>query len=156
MIALLKNGPGLGTATRETGPERTLQSGWEVELKHSREGWVKKIEMDKLQDLKETEYVSFTGTVTYRIKTTAGEIIPQLNLPGGGVAEVLSQWKVMRVKWYGNRIYKIGELLHEGSNDIEIRVITMGNYMKAPLTILRSSIRFGNQDQPSVVGLIGQ
>ncbi len=156
-----KNGP-VWEPLPETGPlKRTLQSGWEVELKHSREGWVKKIEMDKLQDLKETEYVSFTGTVTYRIKTTAGEIIPQyLNLGKvWGVAEVWVNGKSCGVKWYGNRIYKIGELLHEGSNDIEIRVITtMGNYMKTLTdnpTAQKYTVR-GTKDQPiQSMGLIG-
>lgn len=117
--------------------------------------------MDKLQDLKETEYVSFTGTAVYKIKTTAGEMLPEyLNLGKvWGVSEVLVNGKSCGVKWYGNRIYKIRELMHEGSNEIEIRVTTtMGNYMKT-LTDNPTAQKFtvrGTKDQPiQSMGLIG-
>ncbi len=36
------------------------------------------------------------------------------------------------VKWYGRRIFNIGNLLVPGENLIEIKVVTtMGNYMKS-------------------------
>lgn len=156
-----KNGP-VWEPLPETGPlMRTLQKGWEVELHHSREGGVKKISMNQLQDLKETEYSSFTGTVIYRIKTTAGDHIPEyLNLGKvWGVSEVSVNGKACGVKWYGNRIYKIGALMQKGENELEIRVITtMGNYMKTltdnptaqKFTVLRT------KDQPiQSMGLIG-
>ncbi len=157
----VKNGPEWEPLPVTGSLKRSLQSGWEVELQHSREKWVKKIDMDKLQDLKETEYVSFTGTAVYKIKTTAGEMLPEyLNLGKvWGVSEVLVNGKSCGVKWYGNRIYKIRELMHEGSNEIEIRVTTtMGNYMKT-LTDNPTAQKFtvrGTKDQPiQSMGLIG-
>lgn len=112
---------------------KTLNSNWEVELHHSREGWVKKIHMDELKDLKNTEFVNFTGTVIYRHKTDPNENIPTfLNLGKvWGVSEVFVNGKNCGVKWYGYRIYNVADYLQKGPNEIEIRVTTtMGNYMK--------------------------
>ncbi|HPT21712.1 MAG TPA: glycosyl hydrolase, partial [Bacteroidales bacterium] len=140
---------------------KTLKSGWEVELHHSREGWVKTIKMGELKDLKSTDYVHFTGTAIYRYKTSFNETKPTfLNLGKvWGVSEVLINEKSCGVKWYGNRIYNISDNLQPGSNTIEVRVITtMGNYMKT-LVDNKTAQKFtvlGSKDQPlQSMGLIG-
>jgi hypothetical protein len=112
---------------------QNLGSNWEVELRHSREGWVKNTRMDELKDLKDTEFVDFTGTVVYKRTVEVGQVKPgYLNLGKvWGVAELFVNGKSCGVKWYGNRIYRIAEQLKTGSNEIEIHVITiMGNYMR--------------------------
>ena len=138
-----------------------LNIGWNLELRHSREGWVKTMLMDELKDLKDTEYVNFTGTVIYRCKISISEVAPVfLNLGKvWGVSEVLVNGKDCGVKWYGNRIYNIADKLLKGSNEIEIRITTtMGNYMKT-LTENETAQKFTvlkTKNQPiQSMGLVG-
>lgn len=138
-----------------------LNTGWNLELRHSREGWVKTMLMDELKDLKDTDFVNFTGTVIYRCKISLGEVAPVfLNLGKvWGVSEVLVNGKDCGVKWYGNRIYNIADKLLKGSNEIEIRVTTtMGNYMKT-LTENETAQKFTvlkTKNQPiQSMGLVG-
>ena len=140
---------------------KTMNQGWDVELRHSRENWVKSIQMDELKDLKDTDYVSFTGVAVYRKKIEAHDLNPIfLNLGKvWGVSEVFVNGKSCGVKWYGNRIYNITQFLQKGPNDLEIRVTTtMGNYMKT-LTNNKTAQKFTvlkNQNQPiQSMGLIG-
>jgi hypothetical protein len=89
--------------------------------------------METPVDLRETEYVHFTGTAVYRktvtVRDTGGAT---LNLGKVyGVSEVKINGKDCGVTWYGNRIYDVSEKLRTGENEVEIRVVTtMGNYMK--------------------------
>jgi len=143
------------------GANSRIINGWDIELRHSREGWVKTMHMDELKDLKDTDFVSFTGTVTYRHKTDAGELKSTfLNLGKvWGISEVIVNGKECGVKWFGNRIYNIADFMQKGSNEIEIRVTTtMGNYMKTlkdnptaqKFTVLKT------KDQPiQSMGLLG-
>lgn len=143
------------------GQNSKLLTGWDVEFRHSREGWVKTMQMDELKDLKDTDFVDFTGTAIYRKKIDSGEVKATfLNLGKvWGVSEVLINGKTGGVKWYGNRIHNISSFLQKGSNEIEIRVTTtMGNYMKTlkdnptaqKFTVLK------NKDQPiQSMGLVG-
>ena len=117
--------------------------------------------MGELKDIKNTDYVHFTGTAVYRYKTSFNGARPTfLNLGKvWGVSEVLVNEKDCGVKWYGNRIYNISEYLQTGSNTIEVRVITtMGNYMKT-LVDNKTAQKFtvlGSKDQPvQSMGLIG-
>jgi hypothetical protein len=111
---------------------QTLE-GWDVDLRHSIEGTVETTRMETPTDLKDTDYVHFTGTVVYRktitVHDTAGAT---LNLGKVyGLSEVKINGADCGVTWYGNRIYDISEKLHVGENEIEIQVVTtMGNYMK--------------------------
>ena len=58
-----------------------------------------------------------------------------------GVSEVFVNGQSAGVKYYGRRIYDIGDLLHEGDNDLEVRVTTtLGNYLKT----------FTKEDNPTV------
>jgi hypothetical protein len=108
-----------------------------------------------------TDYVSFSGTIIYRnildCLTTRGIV---LNLGRVyGTSELKINGISCGVKWYGRRIYEIGDYLHQGKNDIEITVTTsMGNYMKS-LTdnpIAQYWTNAGNKNQPlQSMGLIG-
>uniref|UniRef100_UPI003217A23D glycosyl hydrolase n=1 Tax=uncultured Draconibacterium sp. TaxID=1573823 RepID=UPI003217A23D len=139
----------------------TVNNDWDVELQHSREHTTEKFKMYALKDLKETKYVSFTGTVVYR-KTIHfnPEMANYINLGKvWGVSELFVNGKSCGIKWYGNRIYDLSETLKEGENEIEVHVITsMGNYMKTltnnetaqKYTVLRSK----NQSIQSM-GMLG-
>ena len=144
-----------------TGINNKSLNGWEVEFHHSREKWVKTIKMDIPKDLKETDFVNFTGTVIYRQTTEISKTTPAfLNLGKvWGISELLVNGNNCGVKWYGNRIYNISNFIKKGSNIIEIRVITtMGNYMKT-LTDNKTAQKFTvlkTKDQPiQSMGLVG-
>jgi hypothetical protein len=139
----------------------TLNSNWDVEFRHSRENWVKNLHMDTLKDIKDTEFVNFTGTAVYRKKINfegSGKTILNLGQVFG-VSEVLVNGQSCGIKWYGRRVYDLAPFLKKGENELEIRVVTvMGNYMKT-LTDNKTAQRFTNQkskDQPiQSMGLIG-
>jgi hypothetical protein len=139
-----------------------ISNGWSAEFRHCHDRSVKELMMDSLRDLKEmTDYVSFSGTIIYRnildCRTTRGIV---LNLGRVyGTSELKINGISCGVKWYGRRIYEIGDYLHQGKNDIEITVTTsMGNYMKS-LTdnpIAQYWTNAGNKNQPlQSMGLIG-
>ena len=115
-----------------SGSDTQTLTDWEVELHHSREGWVKTTHMDSPVDLKETEFVNFTGTVVYRTSfevENPGEHILNLGKVWG-INELYVNGEACPVKWFGYRIYDIADLLRPGTNQIEVRVVTnMGNYM---------------------------
>jgi len=116
-----------------SGSNSLTLNEWDIELHHSRENWVKTTRMDELKDLKDTEFVNFTGTVVYKRTIETGTAGPLwLNLGKvWGVSELLINGKSCGMKWYGNRIFPVSQLLHPGSNTIEVRVTTvMGNYMR--------------------------
>jgi hypothetical protein len=139
----------------------TLEGPWDVELQHSRENQVKTVQMETLKDLKDTEFVNFTGTAVYKKKLNAGELKTTfLNLGlVFGISEVFINGKSCGVQWYGRRIYDLSAFLQQGSNDLEIRVTTtMGNYMKT-LTDNPTAQKFTvlkTKDQPiQSMGLAG-
>ena len=116
-----------------TGDNLQTLTGWDVELRHSIEGTVETTRMETPVDLKDTEYVHFTGRVVYRktitMRDTAGAT---LNLGKvHGLSEVKINGADCGVTWYGNRLYDVSGKLRAGENTIEIHVVTtMGNYMK--------------------------
>ena len=128
----------------DDGPGKLAVKGWTVDLHHSVEGWIKSIRMDDPVDLAETDYVNFTGEATYR---TVIELTDPtdcvLNLGKvWGISELRVNGQDCGVKWFGRRIYDIGDALQRGANSIEIKVITtMGNYVRT-LTDNRTAIRF--------------
>ena len=140
---------------------KTLGGTWDIEFRHSRENWVKTIQMETLKDLKDTDFVNFTGTAVYKQKLDSVNLKTTfLNLGQVyGVSEVLVNGKSCGIKWYGNRIYNIASFLQKGSNDLEIRVTTtMGNYMKT-LIDNPTAQKFTNKkskEQPTQsMGLVG-
>lgn len=135
---------------------------WKVEFRHS-DSTTKRTDMFGLKDLKDIpEYVSFSGTVIYR---------GTLNIPDKNKFEFLNLGKVygisilnvngkdMGVQWYGRRIYAIKDVLQNGTNSIEIKVITsMGNYMKSlkDNSIAQYWTNEKRKDQPiQSMGLLG-
>jgi hypothetical protein len=111
---------------------RTLES-WDVEFRHSCENTVEDTHMYVLEDLKDTQYVNFTGVVIYRKKVNISKLQNTILNLGKvwGIAEVKVNGEDCGMNWYGNRIYDISNKLKIGENDIEIYVITtMGNYIQ--------------------------
>ncbi|HTI08851.1 MAG TPA: glycosyl hydrolase [Puia sp.] len=115
-------------------PTTALKDPWTVELKHI-DGSVKTTTMDTLKDLKDTEFVNFSGTVTYRTSLTLDKkpTLQWLNLGKvAGVCELTINGANAGPQWYGRRIYPVAHLLQEGINALEVKVVTvMGNYMKS-------------------------
>jgi len=140
-----------------------LSTDWEVELKHSLDStYDKKVHFDKLVDLKDTQdYVTFCGTAIYRNTIHLSSVTDTVINLGSvqGVSELFVNGKSCGVKWYGRRIYRIGDKLLKGDNSIEVHVVTtMGNYMKtlkdnkvAQKWLVRKT--YTQPDQP--MGLIG-
>lgn len=114
---------------------RTLEEGWRAEFRHCRDGSVRDVEIESLTDLKEMpEFVSFSGTVTYRntlvCEDPDGSV---LNLGKVyGTLELRINGQSLGIKWYGRRIFNAGSYLKPGINTVEVIVTTsMGNYMKS-------------------------
>ena len=114
---------------------RTIQAGWSAEFRHCRNGSVKTVYMDALSDIKDMpDFINFAGIIIYRNKINIDHPVPGfLNL---GKVWGISQLKVngndCGIKWYGRRIFNIGNYVAPGDNTIEIKVVTtMGNYMKS-------------------------
>lgn len=130
---------------------------WDVEFRHSRENSVQKAHFDKLQDLKDTDYVNFCGTAVYRKKINVSS--PEgmtLNLGlVHGVSEVFVNGQSCGVKWYGRRIHPVAAQLKQGENLIEIHVVTvMGNYMKT-LTDNKIAQAWTRRQDIQPMGLVG-
>lgn len=110
--------------------------GWHLTFEHSFENWTKDSALVHLVDLKETPFVNFMGDITYRTILDLDDEIPQyINLGKVcDICELTVNGIPCGVQWYGERIYEIGKLLHQGKNNIEIKVTTlMGNYMQLEL-----------------------
>lgn len=119
--------PVKGEATREL-------CDWGVSLTHYHEGWTKEMNMKGgLKDLKDTDFKNFMGDATYTAKVnfTKTSLPRFINL--GKVAEICTltvNGVDCGTKWYGERIYDISGLVHEGENTIEVKVNTlMCNYL---------------------------
>ena len=114
---------------------RTIQNGWSAEFIHCHDGSIKSAQIDTLQDLKEMpDFANFAGSIIYKNNITiSNQKDTFLNLGKVyGLSELKVNGKVCGVKWYGRRIFNIGEFLMTGVNTIEIKVVTtMGNYMKS-------------------------
>ena len=134
---------------------------WDVELHHAREAWTRKVRMQQLQDLRNTEFVNFVGEVTYRTRFVVDRPAqhPVLNLGRvAGVAEVTLNGEPCGVRWCGRRLYDLTGKLREGENRLEVKVTTtLGNYMRT-LTDNETAQKWvgGRKTQPEQsMGLIG-
>jgi len=139
----------------------TLEGKWKVALHQTREDWTKECEFKELQDLKDSEeWKNFMGEITYTktVSLRASNIPKYINL--GKVADICEltvNGTPCGVQWYGERVYDVTGLLHEGDNVIEVKVTTlMGNYIQT-LKDNRVAYRFVfRRNQPLVsAGLIG-
>lgn len=120
-------------ATSQT--EETLRNGWNLEFRHCRDRSVKAFNSDTLKDIKDLQdFMNFAGTIIYRNYIVITDLKPSFLNPGKvyGISELKVNGKDCGIKWYGRRIFRIGEQLVRGDNLIEIKVTTtMGNYMKS-------------------------
>ena len=134
---------------------------WEVELRHCRNGSVRKLSMEQLRDIREVDS-SFAGTAsycTYVPLKRPGRLLLDL-----GRVEGISECYVNDAKvgchWYGNHCYVVPDTcVKEGYNRIEIRVTTtLGNYVKS-LTdneVAQYWTNRGTKNQPlQPMGLLG-
>jgi hypothetical protein len=133
---------------------RTLE-GWDAELFHSCIDFTEKTHFFVLEDLKNTNYIDFTGTVVYTKKFHVAD--PRnavLNLGKvWGVAEVKVNGVPCGVTWYGNRLYDLSGKVKTGENELEVKIITtMGNYVQTlkdeNLIAQRWTARPGRVPQP--------
>ena len=129
-------GPEWKPLPRSGTSEIKIDEGWSGVFDHCRNGSVKTINLNTLNDLKEIpELVNFAGSITYINSFSISGQSPKSYLNPGkvyGLCEVTLNGKNLGVRWYGERIYDIGESVKEGKNDLQIKVLTsMGNYMKS-------------------------
>jgi hypothetical protein len=112
---------------------RTLES-WDVEFRHSLEDKTEKTHFHVLEDLKNTQFIDFTGTVVYQTKV-------HIEKPQDSILNLGKTWSVSIVKvnghdcgisWFGNRLHRIpADYMKSGENEIEVQVVTtMGNYLQ--------------------------
>ncbi len=129
-------------------------SNWSVVFEHV-DGTQKTVEMPALKDLKDMpEFVSFSGTVVYKGRLDIADITAARYLSLGkvyGLSTVTLNGKPLGVQWYGRHIYPLQDVVHQGSNTIEVRVVTtMGNYMKSlkDNAVAQYWTNTGRKDQP--------
>lgn len=138
-----------------------MPARWSATFRHMN-GTTKEYTFDALKDLKDTDFVSFSGTVTYKtsIDVTDVNAAQYLNLGKVvGISTVTVNGQQAGTQWYGRRIYDISKLVKPGSNIIEVSVVTtMGNYLKTladnPVAQLWTNNQRKNQPIQSM-GLIG-
>jgi len=119
-------------------PFTDLSNSWDVTLCHSLLHDTINTHFDTLFDLKDSEtYQHFCGTIVYQKTINIGRdgvhtvsTILDLGLVEG-VSEVFINRQSAGVQYFGRRIYDISDYLHDGANNLEVRVTTtMGNYLK--------------------------
>lgn len=144
-----------------TGEPLVNIEDWDVELHHARESWTRKVRMQQLQDLRNTEFVNFAGEVIYRTNFVVDRPAqhPVLNLGRvAGIAEVTLNGEPCGVRWCGRRLYDLTGKLRERENRLEVKVTTtLGNYMRT-LTDNETAQKWvgGRKTQPEQsMGLIG-
>ena len=146
-----------------------LSDGWDITLCHSLMHDTITTHFDTLFDLKESEaYQHFCGTIVYRntFHHCSTDVAPNVStiLDLGlveGVSEVFVNGQSVGIQYYGRRLYDLIDALHEGQNDLEVRVTTtMGNYLKTftrednPTTWIY--VNHPRRDQPlQPMGLLG-
>jgi len=113
-----------------------MNTGWEVQFRHSLLDSVWNMHLDTLKDLNQMDALrTFTGTIVYKKHFFVKQIKQQwcsLNLGlVEGIAELYVNGTAVDTMCYGSKIQNITSYLKKGDNEIEVRVITtMGNYLK--------------------------
>ena len=108
-----------------------ISTDWDVDLIHARLDTTIHTHFDTLFDLKNhPDYQYFAGTIIYRKTIHYGMNILDLGLVEG-ISEVFVNGQSAGIRYFGRHQYDISDLLHEGDNELEIRVTTtLGNYLK--------------------------
>ena len=112
-----------------------LRNSWSLTGKHIN-GTTLQYEINILKDLKEVpEWVNFCGSLIYKanFELSNKNNFEWINLGKVfGVSELLINGENAGTKWYGKRIYQIGNFLKNGNNKFEVQLTTtMGNYLKS-------------------------
>jgi hypothetical protein len=115
-----------------TGKEKRIEGEWDLECLPKIEGEPIKTSLDKLLDLSMLpELRNFSGMAIYK-KSFILESTDYFGLELGLVydlAEVILNGNTIGDDWYGNKIFPVKEILVQGNNEIEIRVVnTLLNY----------------------------
>jgi hypothetical protein len=104
---------------------------WEVEFIPINNGEVRKVKMSALKDLKDTEFMNFTGKIIYRNSFRGNADWLDLGVVQG-LSDVKVNGKEAGVRWYGRHIYSLKKLVNNDLNTVEIGiVVVMCNYMKS-------------------------
>lgn len=108
---------------------------WNVHLHHAIEGWESDTVLTRLQDLRETRFKDFSGTITYTAHLQLDAAHMGLEFLDLGPMHDISQVNVngtdLGTQWFGHRKYALGKnLLHLGDNTIQITITTtLNNYV---------------------------
>lgn len=108
---------------------------WNVHLHHAIEGWESDTVLTRLQDLRETRFKDFSGTITYTAHLQLDAAHMGLEFLDLGPMHDISQVNVngtdLGTQWFGHRKYALGKnLLHIGDNTIRITITTtLNNYV---------------------------
>lgn len=108
---------------------------WNVHLHHAIEGWESDTVLARLQDLRETRFKDFSGTITYTAHLQLDAAHMGLEFLDLGPMHDISQVNVngtdLGTQWFGHRKYALGKnLLHLGDNTIRITITTtLNNYV---------------------------
>ncbi|MEE4213615.1 MAG: glycosyl hydrolase [Bacteroidales bacterium] len=131
----LKSGRKWRDIPAEGSESISAEGPWDLEFIHCRGEKTKALQLEILQDLKDLPaYSDFSGTIIYRKTIILKDPLPDwINLGNvHDISELYVNGKMAGLKWYGDHIYEVSDLVRKGDNDLEIRVITlMGNYMKS-------------------------
>jgi len=143
-----------------SGKDSVLVKDWKLTLHQAQKDTVMYDQMQDLQDLKDSTYKNFMGTVTY---------VATVNLKGKDLPKYINLGKVCDIcelkingvdagiRWFGRSVFDVSSLLKAGDNTIEVKVTTlMVNYMYT-LKDDKVAQRFViNRKQPrSSMGLLG-
>ncbi len=145
-----------------TGKPLALVAGWQLEFLHT-DGSNKKAILPALKDCRDIpEFVYFSGTIIYSASFTVSDSSVLTSIDLGkvyGIASLSINGKELGVQWFGRRMYPVKDLLQNGINSIEIKVVTtMGNYMKSLVNnpVAQYWTNTGRKNQPlQSMGLLG-
>ena len=137
-----------------------INSSWDVKFEHIN-GSVFHREMDHLIDFKTSDDDSirtFAGTVTYTAQLENPGTLTHIVL--ADVNEAVTELAVNGIsagmKWYGNHCYEVGELIKQGTNQIEIKLTnTLANYCSSLSDNPAAQAWTKNYYTPVSSGLIG-
>ena len=117
-----------------TGSGARDLADWKLRLHHPEKGWTKDYSMQRLSDVQQLPgFADFMGDIIYDHPSSAGRF-PATSI-SRKVCEIATRLSVngrdCGVRWFGERIYDLEGLLHEGDNEIVVKVATLtGNYVR--------------------------
>lgn len=112
---------------------------WHATFRHGVDGSVREYDFDSLVDLNTLplpELSRFAGVIDYTTTLDVDDPARVAWLDAGlthyGITEVLVNGRSLGVRWYGDRVFPLGDALRKGPNEITVRVTTtLGNYCKS-------------------------